>query len=219
MVAADFPRLDPALLERLRQLTSVSSIVSDVMDGLGWNLAVPGGHLPIRSGAGVAIGHAVTLAYLPERLRGSSPSDGKLAHRQAFSMASAGDVVVIDARNVPDASVLGGLAAQSATQAGVAGCVVDGSIRDLTEIRELGLSVWAASSTPRSGNLRAEAVAINRPIGCGSVQVRPGDLVVADENGVCFIPFEIADVVISKALNLAAEEASQLAIDQASSRR
>jgi regulator of RNase E activity RraA len=51
------------------------------------------------------------------------------------------------------------------------------------------------------------------------VQVRPGDLVVADENGVCFIPFEIADVVISRALNLAAEEASQLSIDQASAPR
>lgn len=190
----------------------MSSVVSDVLDDLGWNLAVPGGHLPVRSGADVVIGHALTLGYLPERLRGGGPHDGKLAHRQVFAMAAAGDVVVIDARAVPNASVLGGLAAHAAASAGVAGCVVDGSVRDLAEVRELGLALWAASSTPRSGNLRAEAVTINRPVGCGSVQVRAGDLVVADENGVCFVPFEIAAAVISRALELAAAEASQLSI-------
>jgi 4-hydroxy-4-methyl-2-oxoglutarate aldolase len=212
VLPAEFTRLAPRLLERLRRVPSVSSLVSDVMDDLGWNLAVPGGHLPIRSGADVVIGHAVTIGYLPERHRGRGPKDGKLAHRQAFNMASAGDVVVIDARAVPDASVLGGLAAHAAAEAGVAGCVVDGSVRDLAEIRELGLAIWAAGSTPRSGNLRAEAVTINRPVGCGSVQVRAGDLVVADENGICFVPFEIAEAVITGALKLAAEEASQLSI-------
>lgn len=212
VVPAEFPRVAPPLLERLRRVSSVSSVVSDVMDDLGWTLAVPGGHLPVRSGADVVIGHAVTLGYLPERHRGRGPQDGKLAHRRAFAMASAGDVVVIDARAVPDASVLGGLAAHAALVAGVAGCVVDGSVRDLAEIRELGLAIWAAGSTPRSGNLRAEAVTINRPVGCGSVQVRAGDLVVADENGICFVPFEIAAAVIGRAITLAAEEASQLSI-------
>jgi regulator of RNase E activity RraA len=212
VLPAEFARLAPPVLERLRGVPSVSSVVSDVLDELGWNLAVPGGHLPVRSGANVVIGHAVTLGYLPERLRGRSPHEGKLAHRQTFAMASAGDVVVIDARTVPDASVLGGLAAHAAVAAGVSGCIVDGSVRDLDEIRELGLAVWAAATTPRSGNLRAEAVTINRPVSCGSVQVRAGDLVVADENGICFVPYEIAETVISRALKLAAEEASQLSI-------
>lgn len=205
---ASFRRLESRLIDQLREIPSASSTVSDVLDQLGWNLSVAGSRLPVRSGGGTVVGHAVTLSYLPERLRRHDPLEGRLAHRTAFAAASPGDVVVVDARAVPGASVLGGLAAEAAASAQLAGCVVDGSVRDLEEIRGWNVPLWAADSTPRSGNLRAEAVAINGPIGCGEVQVLPGDLVVADETGVCFVPLELADFVVAQALGLAAAERS-----------
>lgn len=65
-----------------------------------------------------------------------------------------------------------------------------GAVRDVDEIRASGLAVWTRAVTPITGSGRIEAVAVNTPIVAGSVQVLPGDVVVADESGVCFIPTE-----------------------------
>jgi regulator of RNase E activity RraA len=208
----DFARVAPELLAQLRAVPGLTATASDVLDELGLRLALPAGTLAPRSAAGPVAGHVVTLAYLPARrtprqAREESADPG-LAHLTAFDAAAPGDVVVIDAYE--DVSVLGGMASHAAIAAGVAACIVDGAVRDLAEIRAQGLPVWSRSVTPVTGKWRLEAVSINRPVACAGVQVRAGDLALADETGVCFVPAELAGQVATRVLEVARREAAEL---------
>jgi regulator of RNase E activity RraA len=125
-------------------------------------------------------------------------------------MAQPGDVAVIEVGGRPAVSVLGGIAAQSAVHAGLAACVVDGGIRDLEQIQDLGLPVWSRFLTPTTGKWRVEAAAINQPVACGGVQVHAGDLVIADDTGLCFVPIGVAEAAIDRILEVTHNEAEQL---------
>jgi regulator of RNase E activity RraA len=214
VASVQFARVAPERLAQLRGVPGLTATASDVLDELGLRLAVPAGTLAPRTAGGAVAGHVVTLAYLPERrthrLALEQSADPGLAHVTAFDAAAPADVVVIDVRGSEDASVLGGMAAQAALAAGVAGCIVDGAVRDLGEIRALGLPVWSRSVTPVTGKWRLQAVSVNRPVACAGVQVRPGDLALADETGVCFVPAELAGQVVERVLEVARREAAEL---------
>jgi regulator of RNase E activity RraA len=158
------------------------------------------------------VGHAITISYLPERsvMHGPDryPRPSRLAHRHLFSTASPGDVAVFDARGEAGISVMGGLAAGEAVAAGVSAVIVDGAVRDLSEIGAVNLSVWSRGITPITGKWRLEAVAVNGTISCAGVQVQPGDLVVADDSGVCFVPYAIIDEVLAIMREIVAHETS-----------
>jgi regulator of RNase E activity RraA len=191
--------------------------VSDILDELGWSLAVPASMLiPRHQGGSTVVGHAVTLSYLPERrtlasaYQSSDPP--KLAHHVVYRLAREGDVMVVDARGAESVSLMGGRAAAAAVRAGIAGVIVDGGVRDLDDVRRVGLSVWSRGTTPVTGKCRLEAISVNRPACVGGVQVRPGDLVVADDTGVCFVPTELIDSVVERVLEVASDEAADLVI-------
>ena len=93
---------------------------------------------------------------------------------------------------------------------GEAGAIVDGAVRDIDHSREIGYPVWSSSVSPMTGKWRIETVAINKPVTICGVQVKPGDLVIADEVGVCFIPFAKAAEVLAMAQRLAGAEAARL---------
>jgi regulator of RNase E activity RraA len=209
---ADFPRAAVAQLAALRALSGLTSTVADALESFGFNLSVAASSLrPRHSGEATVVGQAVTLRYLPERtssLAGTLPS--RLGHGAAVTSAAAGDVLVVDACGIRDASCFGGLAAHTAKAAGIAGALIDGAVRDLDEIETTGLPVWAATVTPRTGNRKLEAAAINQPITCSGVQVRPGDVVVADRTGICFIPIDALEDVINRVLDIAQQEANLL---------
>jgi 4-hydroxy-4-methyl-2-oxoglutarate aldolase len=206
-------RLSPALLRRLAKVPDLASTTSDVLDDLGWNLAVASDRLRPRlaSAHGVA-GHVLTIRYLCERLTPGATRSGrgaiKMAHNLIFGIARAGDILVIDASGVDDASTMGANAAAAAQRSGLQAAVVDGCIRDLAAIRNLGFPIWSKGVTPRTGKFRIEASSINKPVACGGVQVRPGDVAVADQTGICFIPLEVADVVIKRVLEVSPSPAS-----------
>ncbi len=210
---ANFRRVPKSSLAKLRQLTGVSATTSDVLDELGLTLAIPSHLISLRTAPVLVVGQAITVRYLPERRAPSNPSlrrgPSRLTHHVAFSLAAKGDIVVFEVGS-SHVSALGGIAAQSATKAGIAGCIVDGGIRDLEQIESLGLPVWARIVTPTTGKWRVEAVAINVPIACGGVQVHPGDLVIADETGICFIPVEMAEAAIDRIVAVARLETKQI---------
>lgn len=212
---ADFKRISSHRLDSLRELTGLSSTASDVLEELGYALSVSTDVLGLRTGPVRVVGQALTIRYLPERRATSHPdirrSQSKLTHHAAFAMAQPGDVAVIEVGGMPAVSVLGGIGAESATRAGLGGCVVDGGIRDLEQIISLGLPVWARTLTPRTGKWRVEAVAINAPVACGGVQVHAGDLVIADETGICFVPIDVAEAALDRILEVTRQEAEQLA--------
>jgi len=206
----DVPRAARTLLNQLAALPALTSTVSDVLDGLAHPMVVSADVLQPRLAATCVVGHAVTLRYLPERRSAALPTDrstpGRLGHLAAFATASPGDVVVIDACSAPGASACGGLGALAAQRAGIGGLIVDGAIRDVDEYRAIAFPAWSRSVTPRTGKWRIEAVAINAPISCAGQQVQAGDLVLADDNGVCFVPPELINYVIAAVLETAARE-------------
>jgi regulator of RNase E activity RraA len=119
-----------------------------------------------------------------------------------------GDVLVV--QGVPNISSMGGVSASIGKRQGEAGAIVDGAVRDVDHSRAIGYPIWSASVSPITGKWRIETMAVNDPVHIAGIEVRPGDLVVADECGVCFVPYARAAEVLAVAQRLAASEARRL---------
>ena len=127
-----------------------------------------------------------------------------------------GDVLVIE--GVPNVSNMGGNSAQTGKRQGEIGAIVQGGIRDVTHQRAVGYPIWASDITPLTGKWRIETAEINGTVVIGGVQVHPGDLVVADDTGVCFIPRDFILEVLEAAEKKGRSEAKRVqAIDSGQS--
>ncbi|MNY07072.1 4-hydroxy-4-methyl-2-oxoglutarate aldolase [compost metagenome] len=142
-------------------------------------------------------GPAVTLA-LPA-------ADSSLLHH-AVGQLRPGDVVVIDRLGDKHHACLGGGVAYALAKAGVAGVIIDGPIADPGELEDVGLAVWARGVASITTRLQGIGGLMNVPICCGGAVVQPGDLVIADEGGIVFIPREEALVDIERAVQLQESE-------------
>lgn len=111
-------------------------------------------------------------------------------------LAEPGDVAVMDCGGATDAAVVGALSARWALKAGVAACVVDGAVRDTASIRDVGLPVWCAGTSPQAARYRLEVAELNGPVDLLGVPVHPGDVVVADRDGVAVIPVDVVEQII-----------------------
>jgi regulator of RNase E activity RraA len=105
----------------------------------------------------------------------------------ALDLVEPGDVLVIDAKGLTTRACFGGIQALAAQRRGVVGIVADGVVRDAAEIAALGLPVSALGTCP-AGPLKSAGGAVNGPIACGGVTIRPGDLVLGDDDGVVVVP-------------------------------
>jgi len=127
-----------------------------------------------------------------------APGDNLMMHR-ALYLAQPGDVLVVVCEPAISGSQWGDMAARYALKKGLAGIVVQGSVRDTDMLRELGSPTWAthvASSHPdKTGHGR-----VNAPLVCDGVSVSPGDLIVADGDGVICVPREHAAQSVERAL-------------------
>jgi 4-hydroxy-4-methyl-2-oxoglutarate aldolase len=101
---------------------------------------------------------------------------------------------------------MGGISAQTGKRQGEVGAIVMGGVRDIAHSRTVDYPVWASDITPVTGKWRIETVEINGPVQIGHVRVSPGDLVVADDTGVCFIPRDVVLEVLELAERKAAAE-------------
>jgi RraA family protein len=124
------------------------------------------------------------------------PGDNLMVHK-SLDVIEPGDVVIIDAGGSTLNAVLGDLVATKAKHRGAAGFVVDGLIRDLPGIRDLGLPVFARGTSP-IGPLHRGPGEINYPICCGGVVVNPGDLIVGDSMGVVVVPTMIVAELLER---------------------
>ncbi|MBW8059344.1 MAG: RraA family protein [Solirubrobacterales bacterium] len=138
------------------------------------------------------------------------PGDNLMVHK-SLDLAQPGDVVAIDTSNSSLTAVLGDLVCTKARHRGIGGFVVDGLIRDLPTIQALGdFPVFARGVTP-IGPLHRGPGEINYSISCGGIVVNPGDIVVADRNGVVVVPREIAAELLDRLRARAATEADYIA--------
>lgn len=135
-----------------------------------------------------------------------APGDNLMLHA-AIHRAPAGSVIVVEAGD-NDYAVAGGNVCAVAQRRGIAAFVVDGVIRDLAETRENRFPVFARGVIPIPGGKAALGV-LNGPVRCGGVDVRPGDIVVADEEGIVVVPAGRADAVLKAAEARAAKDAAE----------
>jgi regulator of RNase E activity RraA len=121
-----------------------------------------------------------------------------------------GEVLVVEAARVEDVAVWGEIMAHSAMQRSVAGLVLDGAIRDVAEIREMGFPVYCRAVVPR-GPHKGFGGTIDAPIACGGVSVSPGDLIVGDDDGVAVVPLADVERILAAAQAAQAREAETIA--------
>jgi len=112
--------------------------------------------------------------------------------------AKPGEVGVIVMEGTLDVAAIGGLMGTAAKSRGMAGMVLDGAVRDVAELRGLGLPVFARSVSPGTAVGRYASVARDVEVNCGGIPVRPGDVIVAGEDGVVVVPKEREQEVLKR---------------------
>ena len=128
----------------------------------------------------------------------------------AMAMAKPGDVLVIDGKADRTCALMGSIMLTACKKLGLAGVVIDGSVRDTEELRELGFPVWAIGANP-NGPTKNIAGRINWPVSCGGVAVRPGDLIVGDADGVVVVEREKTASLLPLAAQKVADERQRIA--------
>jgi regulator of RNase E activity RraA len=119
--------------------------------------------------------------------------DNLMLHK-ALSVAQPGDIVVMNTQGNTNNSGFGELLATSAVKMGIRGVILDGTVRDADALQALRLPVYARGLCPNGCN-KDGAGEVGAVIACGGVAVRPGDVIVADRDGVTVVPLEDAEVV------------------------
>ncbi len=123
---------------------------------------------------------------------------------EAIDVAGKGEVIVVKCSG-DTAAVWGELATRSCMNKGIEGVIIDGAVRDVDDIRELGYPIFAKREVPNAGEPKGFGE-INVKIVCGGVEVNPGDWIVADDNGVMVIPRERAYEIARRALEVKKHE-------------
>ncbi len=126
-----------------------------------------------------------------------------------LTLVRPGEVIVADAGGFTDRAVFGGLMTQGAIHAGAAGIVIDGAVRDAAEIREAGFPCFVAGINP-AGPHKGFGGEIDGTISCAGAIVRPGDIVLGDDDGVVVVPLEDASEVLAASRAKIADEARAL---------
>jgi regulator of RNase E activity RraA len=134
------------------------------------------------------------------------PGDNLMLHA-AIYRAEPGSVVVVESGDL-DYALAGGNVCAVARRRGIAAFVVDGVIRDLAEVRGMGFPVFARGVIPVPGTKKA-VEPLNVPVRCGGAHVSPGDIVVADEEGIVVTPRARQEQVLTAARTKLAKEAGE----------
>ncbi|UUD62225.1 RraA family protein [Pseudomonas seleniipraecipitans] len=137
-------------------------------------------------------------------------ADGGILH-YAMGCARPGDFLVVDRCGESVTAAMGGAMAYAAKQAGIAGIVIDGYVTDLGEIRQHGVPVWSWGASAITTRVKGEEGEFCTVVQCGGVVVRPGDAVIADENGIVILQPTQALALARRAIEFQENEKHTLA--------
>lgn len=178
-IVKDFQRPAPELVARFKDMP-----VANIDDNMGRIAAVDAAIKPV--GKGTLLGTAFTIRV---------PQGDNLMFHAAMDLAKPGDVIVIDAGGFTDRAIFGELMATYCKSRGIKGIVCDGAVRDCDGLAAMeDFLVYARGVTP-NGPYKNGPGEINVPVVIGGKLVRPGDIVVGDDDGVLFIDPAIADEI------------------------
>ncbi len=180
-----------------------SALLADALDALGLRAqCLQPGLAPLDPSSRIA-GRALTVALAPARAVPDEPYRGLLA---MLGAVRPGDVVVVATGRSDAAAVWGELTSSSCVARGAAGLVTDGLCRDVEQVRALGFPVFARGTSPLDVDGRLDFGPHGVPVEVDGVAIGPGDLVVADVDGVVVVPAGVAPDVLRRAGEKAGRE-------------
>jgi len=136
----------------------------------------------------------------------SLPEDDGYSLPLALLQAKPGDVLVIERLNDNRHACWGAVMTEAALQAGISAVILDGYITDISAIRDAGLAVWCKGRSPVTTKSGKKGGSVNQSINCDGVSVQPGDIILADENGVVVVAPEKVEILADQALDIQAKE-------------
>jgi Demethylmenaquinone methyltransferase len=190
---------------RERFLKLPTTVVSDALDSVGIMNNAVAGIRPVWKCPAV-FGRAVTVRNIPAGTHTQKNHGGFVTAQHV----SPGDIVVVDNGGDVENNGWGELVAMACLVKGAVATLVDGAVRDIDACEEMGYPVFAKAVTPRTARKRLVQDAININIRFHTAQVRPGDYILADVNGICIIPPDRAEEVLASAEAIQEKETAML---------